>query len=256
MGCRCDSHQLKSELKNENDFSQTPIEKNLKFINIPFKEINLKNFSSKNFSNNNLFNKKYVLPIQNYSLNNLTNSLFYYINLIRTDPINFIEIIKKYIEKIIKKDNMIYIEINKDFYITLNKGKITFEECIESLKKIKNKKSFKLDDNLKFNFEDMFNNNIIEKIDDIEYYTSYDFLEKILIYKKNEINNLYDIKAFHYDKGCDNTEASAVLQIVDDSQADLFRRKNLLSNAEYIGISTLKLKDNVYCYYLLFANKK
>ena len=256
MGCKYDSHQLKSELKNENDFSHPSIENKLKFINVPFKEINLKNFSSRNFSNNNFFNKKYVLPIQNYSLNNLTNSLFYYINLIRTDPINFIEIIKKYIEKIIIKNNMFYIEINKDFYITLNKGKITFEECIESLKNIKNKKSFKLNDNLKFNFEDMFNNNIIEKSDDIEYYTSMNFLEKILIYKKNEIYNLYDIKAFHYDKGCDNTEASAVLQIVDDSQADLFRRKNLLSNVEYIGISTLKLKDNIYCYYLLFANKK
>ena len=252
MGCRCESPQLKTELKEENDFSH-PSERKLKFISIP---LNIKDFSSKNFPNNNFFNKKYVLPNQNYSLNNLTNSLFYYINLIRTDPINFIEIIKKYIEKIIKKNNMFYIEINKDFYITLNKGKITFEECIESLKNIKNKKSFKLNDNLKFNFEEMFNNNIIEKSDDIEYYTSMNFLEKILIYKKNEIKKLYDIKAFHYDKGSDNTEASAVLQIVDDSQADLFRRKNLLSNFEYIGISTLKLKDNVYCYYLLFANKK
>ena len=252
MGCRCESPELKTELKEENDFSH-PSEKKLKFINIP---LNIKDFSSKNFPNNNFFNKKYVLPNQNYTLNNLTNSLFYYINFIRTDPINFIEIIKKYIEKIIKKNNMFYIEINKDFYITLNKGKITFEECIESLKNIKNKKSFKFNENLKFNFEDMFNNNIIEKSDDIEYYTSMNFLEKILIYKKNEIKKLYDIKAFHYDKGSDNTEASAVSQIVDDSQADLFRRKNLLSNVEYIGISTLKLKDNVYCYYLLFANKK
>ena len=252
MGCRCESPQLKTELKEENDFSH-PSERKLKFISIP---LNIKDFSSKNFPNNNFFNKKYVLPNQNYSLNNLTNSLFYYINLIRTDPINFIEIIKKYIEKIIEKNNTFYIEINKDFYITLNKGKITFEECIESLKNIKNKKSFKLNDNLKFNFEDMFNNNIIEKSDDIEYYTSMNFLEKILIHKKNEIHKFYDIKAFHYDKGSDNTEASAVLQIVDDSQADLFRRKNLLSNFEYIGISTLKLKDNVYCYYLLFANKK
>ena len=252
MGCRCESPQLKTELKEENDFSH-PSERKLKFISIP---LNIKDFSSKNFPNNNFFNKKYVLPNQNYSLNNLTNSLFYYINLIRTDPINFIEIIKKYIEKIIEKNNTFYIEINKDFYITLNKGKITFEECIESLKNIKNKKSFKLNDNLKFNFEDMFNNNIIEKSDDIEYYTSMNFLEKILIHKKNEIHKFYDIKAFHYDKGSDNTEASAVLQIVDDSQADLFRRKNLLSNFEYIGISTLKLKDNIYCYYLLFANKK
>ncbi len=252
MGCRCESPELKTELKEENDFSH-PSEKKLKFINIP---LNIKDFSSKNFPNNNFFNKKYVLPNQNYTLNNLTNSLFYYINFIRTDPINFIEIIKKYMEKIIEKNNTIYIEINQDFYIALNKGKITFEECIETLKNIKNKKSFKLNDNLKFNFEEMFNNNIIEKSDDIEYYTSYNFLEKILIYKKNEIKKLYDIKAFHYDKGSDNTEASAVLQIVDDSQADLFRRKNLLSNVEYIGISTLKLKDNVYCYYLLFANKK
>ena len=256
MGCRCESPQLKTEYKNENDFSHPSSEKKLKFIDIPFKEINLKHVSSKSFLNNNIFEKKYVLPIQNYSLNNLTNSLFYYINLIRTDPINFIEIIKKYIEKIIKKNNIFYIEINKDFYITLNKGKIIFEECIELLKNIKNKKRFILNDSLKFNFEDMFNNNIIEKSNEIEYYTSINFLEKILVYKKNEINNLYDIKAFHYDKGCDNTEASAVLQIVDDSQADFFRRKNLLSNFDYIGISTLKLKDNVYCYYLLFANKK
>jgi len=256
MGCQCESPQNKTEFKTENDFSHDSLDKKLKFINIPFNEINLKNFSSKNFSNNNFFNKKYVLPNQNDSLNNLNNSLLYYINLIRTEPLNFIEIIKKYTEKIILKNNIFYLEINKDFYITLNKGKITFEECIQLLKKIKNKKCFILNENLKFDFEDMFNNNIIEKKNEIEYYTSINFLEKILVYKKNEIFNYYDIKAFHYDKGSDNTEASAVLQIVDDSQADLFRRKNLLSNVDYIGISTLKLKDNVYCYYLLFANKK
>ena len=113
MGCRCESPQLKTELKEENDFSH-PSEKKLKFINIP---LNIKDFSSKNFPNNNFFNKKYVLPNQNYSLNNLTNSLFYYINFIRTDPINFIEIIKKYIEKIIKKIICFTLKLIKIFIL-------------------------------------------------------------------------------------------------------------------------------------------
>ena len=91
-------------------------------------------------------------------------------------------------------------------------------------------------------------------------YTSFSFLEKIIKLKKQELERnkkYYKITAFHYDKSCDNPQISLLLQIVDDNIGDCTRRKNLLNpNFNYIGITCVNIKENIFCYYCLFANKK
>ena len=67
----------------------------------------------------------------------------------------------------------------------------------------------------------------------------------------------FTIVGFHYDKSVNNVEVSTVLQIVDDTGANCVRRNNILNrNATHIGISACRMKDNYYCFYLVFGNKK
>ena len=74
--------------------------------------------------------------------------------------------------------------------------------------------------------------------------------------EKNSTMN-FTIVGFHYDKSVNNVEVSTVLQIVDATGANCVRRNNILNrNATHIVISACRMKDNYYCFYLVFGNKK
>ena len=93
--------------------------------------------------------------------------------------------------------------------------------------------------------------------DETEECTSLEYIKSVFTKKSESLKGSFDIVGFHYDKSVDNAEVSAVLQIVDDTGANNVRRNNILNRkAEYVGISVCCVKENVYCFYLVFGNKK
>ena len=87
--------------------------------------------------------------------------------------------------------------------------------------------------------------------------TSLEYIKKVYMRKSEDVKDLFDIVGFHYDKSVDNAEISALLQIVDDTGGNCIRRNNIMNpKVKYVGISACRLKENVYCFYLVFGNKK
>ena len=76
----------------------------------------------------------------------------------------------------------------------------------------------------------------------------------ILKFKTEENRDKFSIIDFHYDICYDNIELSVILQIIDDTNSNYQRRKNIFNpKARYIGITEGNLWDYMKCYYLLFA---
>ena len=81
------------------------------------------------------------------------------------------------------------------------------------------------------------------------------YLKNLILLKSSEIEHKYAILDFHYDLCVCDSEISTLLQVIDDTDDNYQRRKNIFNtNAHFIGISEGKLNDNkLSCYYLLFA---
>ena len=94
------------------------------------------------------------------------------------------------------------------YYIT--KGKIAFDDCIRFLSTQKSIEPLELNNDLKI--ELTIDNELEKNI------VSYEFIEKILKKKFEELKDKYIILGFHYDICSNNTEISAILQIVDDTK--------------------------------------
>ena len=260
MGCQCKKCK-NEEILEEKDLRQIENGMNNQSIEQKYVDFNTKdsvNNSSRNpLSVRNLKNyaSKYQKEISNinYITSNLSFSLYEIINKIRTNPKDFIDKIKIYKEKIIRKDYQFLLPIEKEIFITLNRGPKAFDEAIEYLNKLEPMNSLIMKNELKIDIDNTINNFEMN-------FTSFSFLEKIIKNKKKELEKNkknYKIEGFHYDKSTNNAEISAILQIVDDNMGDCSRRKNLLNpQFTYIGISCVNIKENVFCYYMLFANKK
>ena len=248
MGCQC---------VNKCGKENGDIEKQFDDVKSTDQYLNSNNSNNKNSLRINDF--KLYSPNNNidlqYITRNLSFSLYELINKIRTNPKSFIDLIKEWKDKIIMKENKYLLPISKEVFITLNKGPIAFDECINYLNELDNINALIMKDELNVDII----GNIKENCEESNY-TSFSFLEKIIKLKKKELEKnkkYYKITAFHYDKSCDNPEISLLLQIVDDNVGDCTRRKNLLNpNFNYIGISCVNIKENIFCYYCLFANKK
>ena len=262
MGCNCQKCK-KEDINEEKDLRQIENGMNNQTTEQKYIEFNSKD-SGNNTSRTPLTvrNFKHYAPKyqkelsnMNYITNNLSFSLYEIINKIRANPKCFIDKIKSYKDKIIKKDYQFLLPIAKEIFITLNRGPKAFDEAIEFLNKIEPMNSLIIKNELKINIEDNINENFDEMT-----FTSFSFLEKIIKSKKKELEKnkkKFKIEGFHYDKSTDNAEISAILQIVDDNMGDYSRRKNLLNpNITYIGISVVNIKESVFCYYMLFANTK
>ncbi len=261
MGCQCNKCKNK-EIQEEKDLRQQ--ENGMNNNSTDQKYID---FNSKDSMNNSsrspltLRNFKHYIPKHqkelsnmNYITNNLSFSLYEIINKIRANPKCFIDKIKSYKDKIINKDYQFLLPIAKEIFITLNRGPKAFDETIEYLNKLEPMNSLIMKNELKIDIDNTINN--FEEMN----FTSFSFLEKIIKNKKKELEKNkknYKIEGFHYDKSTNNAEISAILQIVDDNMGDCSRRKNLLNpQFTYIGISCVNIKENVFCYYMLFANTK
>ena len=243
MGCKCG----KEVNENEKQFDDNNQSTEHNYEN----GLTKKNLLSSGFK---LYNHKTNNLDLQYLTRNLSFSLYELINKTRTNPKSFIDTIKIWKEKIVYKNNQYLLPISNEIYISLNKGVNAFDECITYLNQLEPMNSLIMKEELSINIED----NIKENYEESNY-TSFSFLEKVIKIKKKELeknNKKYKISGFHYDKSCDNPECSLVLQIVDDNMGDLSRRKNLLNPYfTYIGITTVIIKENVFCYYCLFANK-
>ena len=243
MGCKCG----KEINENEKQFDDNNQSTEHNYEN----GLTKKNLLSSGFK---LYNHKTNNLDLQYLTRNLSFSLYELINKTRTNPKSFIDTIKIWKEKIIYKNNQYLLPISNEIYISLNKGVNAFDECITYLNQLEPMNSLIMKEELSINIED----NIKENYEESNY-TSFSFFEKVIKIKKKELeknNKKYKISGFHYDKSCDNPECSLVLQIVDDNMGDLSRRKNLLNPYfTYIGITTVIIKENVFCYYCLFANK-
>ena len=167
------------------------------------------------------------------------------------NPISIIEKIEMFKSKIIEKDNKILFDCGNNVYSLLNKGKKAFDDCIKFLSVQIALEPLELNNDLKIDIN-------IEKEEKKDYYYSFEFIEKILNKKYEQIKNEYNILGFHYDLCSNNTEISSILQLVDDDiENHLTRRNNILNrNVKYVGISYVNIKENIICYYLLFGNKK
>lgn len=264
MGCQCIQNVKKEEKDNENNFvndfqNGTNINENISSNIIKIRNINQKFDSFSNQATKSSYSKNNNIIDLKHSFNNNQNLLIFQIleqiNIIRTNPLSYIDIINKYKENIIEKNNKYYLKSNKylNTLILLEKGESEFNECIkllylqESLEPIELNHKLKLDVNIPLNNENL----------SIDYYTSLEFIEKIINNKIKLLEDNFEIIGFHYDKSLNDPELSVVLQLIDDTGNEKSRRKNILNKkVKYVGISALNLKENIYCYYLLFACDK
>ena len=239
MGCEYSNSRI--DLNKEQYLNHETISTKAK--DIKFLTNSNNNITNDNIIDNNL--KKNIYQDSNY----LIYQLFEYINKIRTNPLSMIDKIEKSKSRIFEKDNKILFDCGNNIYSLLNQGIRTFDDCIKLLLTQKILEPIELNNDLKIEFD--LDENSKKDL------TSFEFMNKILQKKFEDINHKYNIIGFHYDICSDNPEISSILQIVDDTGSNYSRKKNILnSKAKYVGISFIYIKKHIVCYYLLFANKK
>ena len=172
------------------------------------------------------------------------------INQARTDPLSYIEKIERLKQFVVTKNNHSFLLINNANHININlkKGITTFDNCIEFLKQQSQQKCklspLIMKEELKIPFP----------INSPEISTNQDYIRNIIQFKTEENRDNFKIIDFHYDICYNNVEVSTLLQIIDDTNSNYQRRKNIFNpSAKFIGISEGTIFDNMRCYYLLFA---
>ena len=94
---------------------------------------------------------------------------------------------------------------------------------------------------------------------DINQSSDTEYIKLILRKKINELKEINDniqLKKFHYDINGECAEASCVMQLVDDSQNDLIRRKNILSDdINIINVNCTLLSKGIIIFYIAFGSQ-
>lgn len=224
-------------------------------------------------NSNNMINQSYVLEntdtrgktfsksfINSTSLNTIMFTQHFAfemlkeINLVRKNPACYADKIKEFMKYINTDEvtNRKFFLVNKNTKINLNRGEPAFIDCLNFIKEFDKKidegklslNELKLKEDLKFPFP----------FEEPERSTNKDYIrENLLNIKKNLHSNL-KLKGFHYDLSTFDAEISTILQIVDDNNSSCKRRNMLLDDTiKYVGINIGKLKDDLYCIYLVFA---
>ena len=213
---------------------------------------NYEKSNSFNSTNNTLFNT------QKNSLENLKILMLNEINFSRKNPKKIIQRIDKYKTNIHKNSkNEYYIKVDIYNKIKLFKGIEIFENCKNYLNNIKEILSpFELKNELTFPFPTLRDsNNIIINTISFEEAMNEKYLTDTLKKLKNELvlKNI-DLINFHYDIMNSNIELSVLLQIIDDTNSQFQRRKNIfMKEGKYIGINIGKINESLYCYFLVFG---
>ena len=224
------------ENNNENQIIKIPSN-----INKKDKENIIEKTNSFN-STNHTFNQK-------ISLDNLRMLMLNEINLSREFPKKIPEKIEKYENNIGKNTkNEYYIKVDNYNKIKLFKGIEIINNCKIFLNNLEELFPYILKNELTFPFNNNNNLNLEETISEFNLTKTLTQLSKELKLKKIEIIN------FHYDIMNSNIELSVLLQIIDDTNSQFQRRKNIfLKDAKYIGINVGRINESLFCYFLIFA---
>jgi len=240
---------FKKKLENKIDASDDNDNDNDEEANTNVNKLNnnIKNDKVSTFSNSNdssysfdNSNQKYLYrqtQIKNYPSDYFSQYMFEHINQIRNNPKKFIQLIKESISNIgyNKKGNLIYIG---DLKVALCKGKIAFEEAIDSLNNTEPMNSL------------IFKGELCVDIPQKEkYFKSGDYLRKEI---REKVKNGIIIRAFWRDIIKD-PKINFLLMIVDDNpikRGD--KRKDILDpKMKYIGINSGTLGNSFVCYTVL-----
>ncbi len=262
MGCQVCSNKSEIKLENipiyENKFST---KSNLNYLFLQQTTINkvLKLNEQNTTADSKISSLHIISPsniIKNENINYLENmreSMFNEINLIRTNPKIIEEKITKYYPFILTINKEFFLQVDKNNKIKLNKGYDAFESCKNNISKKKPLQPLILRNDLTFPFPDNLNENLIEN--PINECIKENYLTKTLNnIKLKLLEKNIELVNFHYDIMNSNIELSVLLQIVDDTNFLCHRRKNLLSkSSKYIGINIEQIENGLYCYYLLFG---
>ena len=190
-------------------------------------------------------------PLLSNSSSLPANTMLKHINNARTNPLYYIEKIEQLKSKIFynANTNKHYIQLDEQRFL-LNKGIESFDNCISYLKLIAIKPQLKpliMKDELKLPFPNHCSSICIEN----------GFLRNLLLFKTVETQSTFTIVDFHYDVCVCDSELSVIMQIIDDTDDNYQRRKNIFNaHVQFVGISEGKIKENICCYYLLFAKSK
>ncbi len=78
-----------------------------------------------------------------------------------------------------------------------------------------------------------------------------DYITELFNSKKEQLKDKFNTISCHYDIGSNNSEVSAALQVVDDSNFKGARRANILNkNYKYVGSGHAKIKAKHYCFFI------
>lgn len=193
--------------------------------------------SNYSFDNNNQNYLCRQTQIRNYPSDYFSQYMFEHINQIRNNPKKFIQIIKESMNNIgyNRKGNLIY---RGDLKVALYKGKLAFEEAIDSLRRTEPMNPL------------IFKGELCVDIPQKEKdFKSGDYLRKEI---REKISSGIIIRAFWRDIIKD-PKINFILMIVDDNpirRGD--KRKDILDpKMKYIGINSGTLGDSFVCYTVL-----
>lgn len=191
------------------------------------------------------------LSLTNIEKELLSMSLFLEINKIRKYPTSYIPQIE-YFKKQIKpktESNEAYIKVSPFSAVVLKTGEEAFDDCIEFLKKQKPLKPLNFENALKIDFPRDIKN--CYRID----YISDTVKKKMEGLKARFAHNL-TLKKFHFDINAPFSQASCALQVVDDTNSDQMRRKNIFNeNLNVVHINCEIISRGIICYYMAFGEK-
>ena len=276
MGCHiCDKkNDINIEQINDNRFNNENENLNNSYfsINEPNNcNVNInENKAFKIYLNNNKINKcnlfektnsfnstnHTISNPQKVSLESLRMLMLNEINFSREFPNKISEKIEKYINNIGKNaKNEYYIKVDNYNKIKLFKGIETINDCKNYLQKLKKFPPLELKYELTFPFpgNKNYSNNI--NVINLEESINENYLTQTLqnLSEELKLKNI-EIVNFHYDIMNYNIEHSVLLQIIDDTNSQFERIKNIfIKEARYIGINIGRISENLFCYYLSFG---
>ena len=175
----------------------------------------------------------------------LRTQLLSEINKARSNPKRIIETLLKYKSNIHQVKNSFYLKADEKNNIRLYKGYKSFEDCESFLNYQIPLEPLKIKNELNLPFPHTSKANC-----DKEKYLTKELTKKAIEVEKNKLT----IINFHYDISIGNPELSVLLQIVDDTNSKMQRRKNILSKkCKYIGITVGQLQEGLFCFYFVFG---
>lgn len=164
------------------------------------------------------------------------------LNLIRNKPLQYIKKLEYFKEQVKEVDNNRYI-LEYEGIITPLSNKYIFDELINLIRSNESLQVLEMKDNL-----------VITLPSDINLIQSYDYMANQFVMKKLGLSNIYKNLMFHYDVNNRNAELSTLFQLIDDSNVNKQRRRNILNRSySCIGISIERISKENFCSYIVFG---